>query len=316
MQLSGRNLVLPRVAALAGLMALAWTFTAPSHAEDAPATPQAESAKPPVLTPVEPPQTGETVAPSASGETEPCFTGKGSIKEVLDSCAAIIASGETDKERLAAAHGNRALGFSAVQDFDAAIAEMDKAIELKPDVGNLYLMRGAAYRAKKDLDKAMVDIDKALGIDANKPDFYTMRGMIYADKGDLDNAIIAMNRTVELDPKQSRGFTKRAEFFRMKKDYDSSVADYTEVIKRDPDLAKGYVDRGWIYVLKNDLDKAEADFAKALKLHDNDASALVGRGLVKSRKPGGKPTDGSADISLALTLEPGIVDEIKKLGIE
>ena len=40
----------------------------------------------------------------------------------------------------------------------------------------------------------------------------------------------------------------------------------------------------------------------------------VGRGVVKSRK--GKPTDGSADLALARQLEPGIFDEIKKLGIE
>jgi Flp pilus assembly protein TadD len=69
-----------------------------------------------------------------------------------------------------------------------------------------------------------------------------------------------------------------------------------------------------VYVLKNDLDKAAADFDKALELKQNDAAALVGRGLVKSRK--GKPTDGSADLALAQRLEPGIFDEIRKLGIQ
>jgi tetratricopeptide (TPR) repeat protein len=92
------------------------------------------------------------------------------------------------------------------------------------------------------------------------------------------------------------------------------VADYTEVINYDPERAKGYIDRGWIYVLKNDLDRAEADFEKALKLHESDAYALVGRGVVKSRK--GNSTDGSADISLAIKLEPNVIEEIKKLGIE
>ena len=86
------------------------------------------------------------------------------------------------------------------------------------------------------------------------------------------------------------------------------------MIKLEPDKPKGYIDRGWIYVLKNDLDHAMEDFTAALKIHDNDAAALVGRGVVKSRK--GKPTDGSADISLAIQLEPGIIDQIKKLGVE
>ena len=69
------------------------------------------------------------------------------------------------------------------------------------------------------------------------------------------------------------------------------------MIKIEPDGPKGYIDRGWVFVLNNDLDKAEADFDKALELHQNDPSALVGRGVVKSRK--GKPTDGTADLSLA-----------------
>ena len=86
------------------------------------------------------------------------------------------------------------------------------------------------------------------------------------------------------------------------------------MIKLEPDKAKGYVDRGWIYVLKNDLDKALEDFTTTLKIHENDASALVGVGLVKSRK--GKPTDGSREIQHALTLEPDIIDRIKKLGVE
>jgi hypothetical protein len=36
--------------------------------------------------------------------------------------------------------------------------------------------------------------------------------------------------------------------------------------------------------------------------------------VVKSRK--GQPTDGNADLALAKQLEPGIFDEIRKLGVE
>ena len=51
-----------------------------------------------------------------------------------------------------------------------------------------------------------------------------------------------------------------------------------------------------------------------LKIHQNDASALVGVGLVKSRK--GKPTDGSPTSQHGVKLEPDIIDQIKKLGVE
>lgn len=313
MHLLRRKGWLSRAAMIAGLLALASAFTAPVSAED-PQAP-APSAETPLLIPVEPTTPDNPPVDSAATlETNPCFTGRGSIKEVLDACAAFIISGSADKDRIVAAHANRAIGLSATRDFDGAVAEMNEAIRLDPSEANLYLMRGAAYRATKDFDKAIADVDEAIRLDASRGDFYMLRGMIFGDQGDLDRAITELNQKVKLDPESAPGYAKRAELFRQKKDYDSAVADYSEVVKRQPDNAKGFVDRGWIYVLKNDLDHAMEDFTAALKIHENDASALVGVGLVKSRK--GKPTDGSREISHALTLEPGIVDEIKKLGVE
>ena len=305
-----------KTAIMAATVALVAPLTTTVLAEDAPA--RGDQAKPLVLVPDNQgaPASAATPAPAspASVEDNPCFTGKGSIKDVLDACAAFIASGSTDTEKIMAAHGNRAIGLSAVKDFDGAVNEMNEALRLDPKEPNLYFMRSAAYRAKRDFDNATADIDQAISLDAARGDFYMLRGMIFGDKGDLDRAITELNQKVKLDPNSAPGYSKRAELYRQKKDYDSAVADYTEVIKRTPDDAKAYVDRGWIYVLKKDLDRAMDDFAKALTIHENDASALVGRGLVKSRK--GQPTDGSADITLAIKLEPDILSEIKKLGVE
>jgi tetratricopeptide (TPR) repeat protein len=277
-----------------------------------------DASKAPVISPAEPVAPAGQATPSAgaaaSVEENPCFTGKGSIKDVLDGCAAFLASGSKDTDKLIAAHGNRAIGLSATGNFDAALQELDAAVALDPKQPNTYFMRAAAYDAKKDYDKAIADLDEAIRLDASRGDFYLLRGLVFSQKGELDRAIGELDQKVKLDPKSTIGFSKRAEMYRQKKDYDRAVADYTEVIKLEPDKATGYVDRGWIYVLKNDLDKALEDFTTTLKIHNNDASALVGIGLVKSRK--GKPTDGSREIQQAITLEPGIIDQIKKLGVQ
>src|SRR6476646_4269706 len=286
------KLVASRAAIMAATLALGMGLTAPVFAEDAPAP--ADQTKPPVLVPDSPAAAGTSSPPSAASvEQNPCFTGKGSIKDVLDACAAFIASGSTDTDKIVAARGNRAIGLSATKDFDGAVNEMNEALRLDPKEPNLYFMRSAAYRAKRDFEKAVADIDQAISLDAARGDFYMLRGMIFGDQGDLDRAITELNQKVKLDPNSTPGYSERAELYRQKKDY---------------------VNRGWVYVLKNDLDHAMDDFSKALSIHQNDASALVGRGLVKSRK--GQPTDGSADISLAVQLEPDIINQIKKLGVE
>ena len=99
----------------------------------------------------------------------------------------------------------------------------------------------------------------------------------------------------------------------MRKEYDLSVADYDQGSRSSPKPRRAISTRLGVRV-KNDLDKAKADFDKALELHQNDPSALVGRGVVKTRK--GKPTDGAADLALAKQLEPGVFDDIKRLGFE
>ena len=305
MHMLERRAVASRAAIIAATLVLASGLASPVVAED-PAP--GNSPKALVITPAEPPTPAAPAAGSAaSTEENPCFTGKGSIKDVLDGCAAFLASGSKDTDKLIAAHGNRAIGFSATGNYDAALAELNEAVALDPKQPNTYFMRAAAYEAKKDHDKAIVDLDEAVRLDASRGDFYMLRGIVFGQKGELD-------QKVKLDPQATIGFSKRADIYRQKKDYDRAIADYTEVIKLEPDKAKGYVDRGWIYVLKNDLDKALADFTTTLKIHENDASALVGVGLVKSRK--GKPTDGSREIQHALTLEPDIIDRIKRLGVE
>ena len=90
MHLLGCKRLVSRAATVAGVLALASAFAAPASAAD-PQAP-APSAEAPLMTPVEPATPDTPAADSAaSGETNPCFNGKGSIKEVLDACAAFIA---------------------------------------------------------------------------------------------------------------------------------------------------------------------------------------------------------------------------------
>ena len=81
--------------ALAAAMLLALPGSA--LAEDA-NPPASDAATPPVAEEVTPPATPEAAPPAAGNASEPaketniCFTGQGSIKEVLEACAAYIAT--------------------------------------------------------------------------------------------------------------------------------------------------------------------------------------------------------------------------------
>ena len=90
---------------------------------------------------------------------------------------------------LAEAYKNRGNAYGAKGDHDRAIQDYDKAIVLKPDYATTYYNRGVAYGAKGDHDHAIQDYDKAIGLKSDYAEAYNNRGVVYAEKGDFARAI-------------------------------------------------------------------------------------------------------------------------------
>ena len=70
----------------------------------------------------------------------------------------------TRSPRYADAYTNRGWAYASKSQFDRAIADFDKAIEINPRHANAYTNRGLAYEEKKLRDKAIADYRAALKI--------------------------------------------------------------------------------------------------------------------------------------------------------
>jgi len=85
-------------------------------------------------------------------------------------------------------------------DFDKAIENYDKAIELNPEYEKAYYNRGLAFACKEDYDKAIVDIKKVIEIKPNFAEAYYILGLAYEYKQLPDKAIEAYNKALKLNP--------------------------------------------------------------------------------------------------------------------
>ena len=74
------------------------------------------------------------------------------------------------------------------RNFNLAIGEYDKAIELKPDYAQAYGVRGIAYSEKGDLDAAIKDYRKAIEMNPGDANAYGNLGNAYKAKGMLKEA--------------------------------------------------------------------------------------------------------------------------------
>jgi serine/threonine-protein kinase len=94
---------------------------------------------------------------------------------------------------------NQGYKFYQQKKYNQAIEAYTKAVEINPNDYALYNDRGLIYTAKRDYDKAITDFDKSIEL---KPDSltYNNRGVAYEDKGEKEKAVEDYRKAVELDP--------------------------------------------------------------------------------------------------------------------
>jgi tetratricopeptide (TPR) repeat protein len=168
----------------------------------------------------------------------------------------------------------------ALKDYDRAIADYNKAIELNPNYAEAYSDRGVTYYYKNDSDQALADYNKAIEL---KPDFaipYNNRGFFYYNKGEFERAIADFDKSIQLDPNVALTYVNRGGTYCTIGKYDLGAADAETAIRLKPDYAEAYVNRGTAFYQAGNFPLAFIDFTLAIKLKPDLAEAYNQRGLV------------------------------------
>ena len=93
----------------------------------------------------------------------------------------------------------RAVGYVVKGEYDLAVADYGKIIELKPDDTSTYLNRGLAFYNKKSYDLAIADYNKAIELNPKEAIAYLNRGESHEKMGNLQKAISDYRKATELD---------------------------------------------------------------------------------------------------------------------
>jgi tetratricopeptide (TPR) repeat protein len=87
-----------------------------------------------------------------------------SLDVMIGGCNNLIQSGKETPAKLAEAYSSRGIAYAKRREYDQAIADYDKAIELDPKNAKAYYRRGYVYDIKGEHDRAMADYNKAMGL--------------------------------------------------------------------------------------------------------------------------------------------------------
>ena len=90
------------------------------------------------------------------------------------------------------------LDYSKKKQFDRAIQEFTKAINLEPRYTTAYYDRGCAYSGKGDHEKAIEDFSIAIAIDSSYANAYYNRGITYEKKSQMEKAKADFQKACDL----------------------------------------------------------------------------------------------------------------------
>ena len=170
------------------------------------------------------------------------------------------------KPDYAFAYNNRGAVYRNKGEHDFAIEDCNKAIQLKSDYAEAYSNRGAAYRNKGKIDRAIEDYDIAIQLKRNFDKAYYNRGLAYHEKGELDLAIKDYSKAIELNPKLVHPYNNRANAYRQKRQFDKAIEDCDMAIELDPKLGLAYYIRGEVWLNLKEWEKAQTDLKVAKDL--------------------------------------------------
>jgi tetratricopeptide (TPR) repeat protein len=213
----------------------------------------------------------------------------------------------------AVAYNNRGNAKKGKEDYKGALEDYARAIQLDPSYAGAYFNRGSTNALMGNYDSAIADYSRALRLRPNDAGAFCLRGTAKQKSGDFDGAMQDYCKAIQVDSKCSDAYYRRGKLKARRGDPGGAVDDYTEAIKANPGHEKAYFSRGNIRDDHGDINGAIADYTEAIKLNPKHSGAFNNRGNCRFNQ--GNFDGAITDFSRAIQANPGMASAYNNRGL-
>lgn len=190
------------------------------------------------------------------------YTVQGEIELALDDLNAVI---ELDLQADYVTYYDRGVAYMLANQFDSAIKDFSKSIELQGDFWGAYVGRGLVYSSMGQHDLAIIDLDRAIALAPEYSAFlYINRGVAHSTNGQYHRSIEDYNLALEFVPNDSSALLNRGNAYSALNQYEQAVEDYSQIIEQDPESGIAYRHRGYTYSSLEQFQLAIEDYSQAI----------------------------------------------------
>jgi len=160
-------------------------------------------------------------------------------------------------------------------EFEAAIAPLQKVIADQPDFAYAHFQLAFVYTALKKTDEARSEYERTIALDPKMTEAYLDLGILLLDK-DPAAAVAPLTKAAALLPAQSRPHFLLGVALERRGDLAAAAAAFENAVALDPQDLDTLVHLGNAYLALNRPTNAEARFRNVLERQSQEARALLG----------------------------------------
>jgi tetratricopeptide (TPR) repeat protein len=184
----------------------------------------------------------------------------------------------------AAALNNRGAVNSRLENYDTALIDFDRAIQVSRDYTAPHIGRAQILFRRGDYAGAVASYDNASRMSARNqgvtPEIYAGKcAARAAARTELDAARRFCDRAVRNSRNAPWALAARGYFRVLQGDLDGAAADFSRAVERDALSAPALYGRGAVAVRQGQTDEGEADMARAMEMNRRQVSYYANAGL-------------------------------------
>ncbi len=153
--------------------------------------------------------------------------------------------------------------FAKKMNFEDAIDQYTKAIELDPDYDKAYIQRAIAYTKLDDYEKAAEDFDRAIVFDEKDAGLYYYSGTAYHLQGKNNIALAKLNKAVDMKNNFLEAYQVRSVVLIELERYQEALDDCQKCLKIKED-EKGYYNIAQVYENLEMYQEAETAYRESI----------------------------------------------------
>lgn len=162
--------------------------------------------------------------------------------------------------------------LAADEKYKEAVKAFDDLEEVAPDRG--LPLKVAAYVAKKDIDKAVEQARRAVTLKPNSAQGYLLVASVYESQKDVARAIEEVKKGLAVDPSNVNALMALGALHEKRRELPQAQAVYQQVARKNPDYAPAIFAEGALLDASGQKKEAVRKYREALAKQDNFVPAL------------------------------------------